>query len=102
MKTKLGFLLVLLLPTVAFATGFPSFQLADTGEVCYSWEGGHKSAGSFSRCQPVVQVAVLQPMAPPPAPMVMSSPVCPPQVILEPEPRKHRPIRKPRPKAVCK
>jgi hypothetical protein len=67
---------------------------------CYSWNGGHKSAGSFSKCpQPFV---VAKAPAPPPAPVVVAPPimqstVCPPQVILEPEPKKAPIKRKPRP-----
>lgn len=69
---------------------------------CYSWNGGHKSAGSFSKCNhwPVV-VAAAPPPAVVPAPVMQASPVCPPQIILEPEKPKARHY-KPRPKPVCK
>ncbi len=58
---------------------------------CYSWEGGHKSAGSFSKC--TRWEVAKAPVAPPPPPVVVPAPVmqnvvCPPQVILEPEPKK--------------
>lgn len=67
---------------------------------CYSWEGGHKSSGSFSKCtQGWVQPAKVAAAQPAPAvvpPPVMQSNVCPPQIILEPEPKKAV-KRKPRP-----
>ncbi len=81
-------------PRAAHAQGFVDEP------TCYSWEGGHKSAGSFSKCsQPWV---VAKAPAPPPAPVVVPAPVmqstvCPPQIILEPEPKKAPIKRKPRP-----
>jgi len=73
---------------------------------CYTWEGGHKSAGSFTKCPgPWVMPKKAAP-PPPPAPVVaapvMQNVVCPPQVILEPEPVKKRRHYKPRPRPVCK
>ncbi len=100
----LGVALALMLVQPAFAAGFSPFQLADEGEVCYSWEGGHKSAGSYSRCQPTVQVAVLQPIAPPPvveAAPLAAPPVCPPQISVMPEPKKPRILRKRPPVPKC-
>ena len=54
---------------------------------CYSWEGGHKSAGSFTKCGPRWEVAKAPAPAPTPAVVatpVMQSTVCPPQFILHP------------------
>jgi hypothetical protein len=72
---------------------------------CYSWNGGHKSAGSFSKC-PQPWVVAKAPAAPPPpvvvAPPVMQNVVCPPQVILEPEPKKAVRRHHVRPKPTCK
>ena len=62
--------------TGAHAAGFAPLRMTDPGETCYSWEGGHGSAGSFSKCQPSVEVVVLQPMAPPPA-VVAAAPCVP-------------------------
>jgi hypothetical protein len=70
---------------------------------CYSWEGGHKSAGSFSKCpQPwvVKKVAAPAPPAPVVAAPVLQSNVCPPQITVIPEPRKPKPIIKRKPKPV--
>jgi hypothetical protein len=99
---KYALVLALCVGVSAHAGGFASLRLSDSGETCYSWNGGNFSAGSFSKCQPSVEVVVLQPVAPPPAPMALQSPVCPPTLILEPEPKKKRVIRhRPKPKATC-
>ncbi len=68
---------------------------------CYSWEGGHKSSGSFTKCPSGIPAAPTKVAAAQPAPIVVPPPVmqtqvCPPQVILEPEPKKAI-KRKPRP-----
>jgi hypothetical protein len=100
----LGAALIFALAPPAFAAGFAPLQLSDTGDVCYSWNGGHKSAGSFSKCQPVVQVAILTPMAPPPAPLppvVQPSPVMMPMSSPAPAPKKPI-VRKKRPAMTCK
>lgn len=71
---------------------------------CYSWNGGHKSAGSFSKCSHwVVQAA-----APAPAPVVVPAPVvqaAPVQVMQSCPPPERPPIvrkHKVRPKVICK
>jgi hypothetical protein len=95
-KTKLGFCLALLAPLGAVA------QMVDE-PVCYSWEGGHKSAGSFSKCGPRWVIAerkapvVLAPLAAPPTPNPVMVPMqsCPPVAV----PHK-RPIVKRKPKPV--
>jgi hypothetical protein len=56
----------------AHAAGFAPMRLSDSCDTCYRWEGGSKSAGSFSKCQPAVEVVVLTPLMPPP---VQPSPV---------------------------
>lgn len=69
---------------------------------CYSWEGGHKSAGSFSKCGPAWVTAKAP--APAPAPAVVASPVVSPQapimmplVNCAPTPKKPVIKRKPKP-----
>jgi hypothetical protein len=71
--------------------------------VCYSWNGGHKSAGSFSKCEhwvvvaprPVPAVAPPTPVvAAPIMPMVQQTCAPPPRPVI----RRHRPA----PKPVCK
>ncbi len=63
---------------------------------CYSWEGGHKSSGSFSKCPgsippAPVKVAAAAPAAPVvPAPIVQAAPVqqtCapPPKPVIKPK-----------------
>jgi hypothetical protein len=95
---------LLLVAGAVNAQGFAPLTPSDPGDVCYSWEGGHKSAGSYSRCSPQVYVKPAKPVAvaaPVPQPVVMQNTVCPPQIILEPETKKKR-YYKPRPKPVCK
>lgn len=98
--------LLLALPLVAFAGGFVDEP------TCYSWEGGHKSAGSFSKCTPawvlppekppVVAVAVTAPVA---APVVVhQSPIMMPQSHPAPKPvvkKKHKPKPKKKLKCIC-
>ena len=85
------------------AVGFAPLRMTDPGETCYSWEGGHKSAGSFSKCQPSVEVVVLNQLPPPvlPSPIMMpqSAPMasCPPL----PTPHKRKPIVKRKPRVQC-
>lgn len=71
---------------------------------CYSWNGGHKSAGSFSKCNhwvataPTAAPVVLAPLAAPPtvAPVMVPMQSCPPL------PVPHRkPIVKRKPKVQC-
>ncbi len=69
---------------------------------CYSWEGGSKSAGSFTKC-PQPWVVAKAPPAPVAAPAVVAAPVlssnvCPPQIILQPEPNKPKAKKRPAPK----
>ena len=76
----------------------PGFCGFDSGDVCYQWSGGHGSAGAFSRCQPSVQIAILNHLPPPvqPSPIMMpqSAPITcapPPKPILHkkrPAPKK--------------
>lgn len=82
---------------------------------CYSWSGGYKSSGSFSKCTPELMaaakptpppVAVSAPVAPTPvvapAPMMspLMMPICANPVPLDkPKPKKHKP--KPKPKHIC-
>ena len=89
-------LVVLLLMAVAGAHA-QGFQDEPT---CYSWEGGRGSAGSFSKCGPAWVTAAPAKPAVVAAPIVQAAPiqstVCPPQIILQPEPKK--PVkRKPKP-----
>lgn len=68
MKLNLGFMALVLLSFGASAQGFQDEP------TCYSWEGGHKSAGSFSKCGPRWETA--KKAAPPaPAPAVVAAPV---------------------------
>ncbi len=98
----LGVALALMLAMPAFAQGFAPLRLSDTGDTCYSWQGGNFSAGSFSKCQPVVVIAaapvVPAPLAaaPTPAPVMMPMQSCPPTAV----PRK--PIIKPKRKPPVK
>ncbi len=88
--------------------GFPAFPDQPT---CYSWNGGHMSAGSFSKCPPeflIVQVQQPAPLLPeipplttPPAPVVVPAPVveCPaPAPIEPPKPKPKRRHIVPQPK----
>ena len=81
--------LLLLVCGVAHAQGFNDQPL------CYGWNGGSKSSGSFSKCgtgipaDPVKVAAAPQP-AVVPAP-IMQTPVC------QPAPKKTQPVIKKRP-----
>jgi len=69
---------------------------------CYSWNGGHKSAGSFSKCpQPFV---VAKAPAPPPAPVVVPAPVVQalPPVVQQTCAPPPKPVIKPKRKAPVK
>jgi len=55
----------------AYAQGFPSFASGDS--TCYSWNGGNYSAGSFTKCTPVVLVQA-KPSPPVAAPVVQQAP----------------------------
>jgi hypothetical protein len=80
---------------------------------CYSWNGGHKSAGSYSKCNPpllpvVVQpVAVATPVTTPtatPSPVVQSTPIMMPVCVNPVPPDKPKPKRryyKPKPHSKC-
>ncbi len=95
-------ILMALAASAAQAQGFAPLRLSDAGDVCYSWSGDTRtSAGSFSRCQPVIY---LKP-APPPPPVVATPVVAPAPVVMQscpplPEPKPHRPIVKRKPKPV--
>jgi hypothetical protein len=82
----------------ASAQGFAPLRMSDPGETCYTWEGGHKSAGSFSKCSPSVVIAAA-PLPPPvvqsPVMMPMSAPVV--QQTCAPAPKKPIIRKKPRP-----
>ena len=67
---------LILIATCANAAGYPPLSMSDSGETCYTWEGGHKSAGSFSKCSPQVAVAAApKPVVASPIMMPMSAPV---------------------------
>ena len=66
-------LLLLALPFAAAAQGFP-----DPGPTCYSWEGGHKSAGSFFQCNP--ELKPFKPVAQ--APVVVAPAAVKPEVLI--------------------
>lgn len=69
--------IALLAVGAAHAQGFAPLSLADTGDVCYGWNGGAKSSGSFSRCNPVGYVR-------PAKPQVVATPVASPQIAPSP------------------
>lgn len=98
---RAALLAALLVASSAYAAGFAPFSLADSGETCYTWTGGNYSAGSFSKCSPVVVVAQASPArVVAPAPLA-AAPVCPPQITVIPEPHKPRILRKRPPPAKC-
>jgi len=66
----------LAVPLAASAAGYPPLSLSDSGDTCYTWEGGRGSAGSFTKCSPQVSVASAPKALPPP---VLPSPVMMPQ-----------------------
>jgi hypothetical protein len=86
---------------VAFGANAGGFTDEPT---CYSWNGGHKSAGSFSKCQPELQ-AWVKPAPPAPPPVAYSAPVTAPVVVHQSPimmPQSHpiplKPKHKPKPK----
>jgi hypothetical protein len=95
---KLAFVAVIY---ALIGVGVTHAQMVDE-PTCYSWEGGHKSSGSFSKCGPAWVAAAkpapktpvaVAPVAPSPIMMPMS---CPPV---------HRithPIHKRKPRVECK
>lgn len=91
-------LMGLLVATCSYAGGFVDEP------TCYSWNGGHKSAGSFSKCTPELQ-AWVKPAAPPP--VAYSAPVTAPAIVHQspimmpqshPKPIHLKPKHKPKPK----
>jgi hypothetical protein len=97
---RLAFILAALaLPVVAQAQG--GF-IANDEPICYSWEGGARSAGSFSKCGPRWTAPPPAPVVVAAAPMVAPLPPLPPQVSCAPPPKPLiKPKRKPRPRPVC-
>jgi hypothetical protein len=102
---QLALVMGLLVATCSYAGGFVDEP------TCYSWNGGHKSAGSFSKCQPELQ-AWVKPPAPPPVavpavvtapPVVHASPIMMPQSHPPAKPivKKKKPKQKPKPKCIC-
>ena len=98
-----GLAIALMVTTGAFAQGFTD------SPTCYSWEGGHKSSGSFSKCNTDLQPAAKKPapvVAALPPPVVASPIMMPqsaPQVIsCAPMPKPIiKPKAKPKPKQQC-
>lgn len=82
---KYAFALLMCIGVSVHAQGFQDEP------TCYSWNGGDKSSGSFHKCNPAWVIAKAPPK-PTPAPVVatpvLQSQVCPPQIILQPEPKK--------------
>lgn len=72
------YLALLVASCSAGAAGYPPLSLSDSGDTCYTWEGGRGSAGSFTKCSPTVSVASA-PLPPPvvasPVMMPLSAPV---------------------------
>jgi hypothetical protein len=60
----------LLFVALAFPVGVMAQGFTDPGPTCYSWNGGHKSAGSFTQCNPELQPAYVV-MAPEPVVAVL-------------------------------
>lgn len=93
------------------AVGANAGGFAD-GQTCYSWSGGHKSAGSFSKCIPELQAYVppAKPVAPPQvvAPMPVPAAVAPTPIMMpvcqNPEPPSPKPkiVAKKKPVVNCK
>jgi hypothetical protein len=87
---------------VAFGANAGGFTDEPT---CYSWNGGHKSAGSFSKCNAELHPWV-KPHVPPPVPVAQAAPVAAPTVHQSPimMPQSHpkpiplKPKHKPKPK----
>lgn len=91
----------LVLSLVALASGASAQGFVDEPP-CYSWSGGHKSAGSFSKCGPA-WVAAAPAAKPLPVPAPMAAPVAlPPQVSCVPPAKPIiKPKHKPKPKTQC-
>jgi hypothetical protein len=72
---KMILAVILSLPVAASAQGF-----ANDDFTCYSWEGGHKSAGSFTKCNRWVMPPekVAPPVVLPPMPMAAPISCAPP------------------------
>ena len=70
---------------------------------CYSWSGGHKSAGSFSKCPPPWIIAAKPaPLPPPVQPSPVMMPQSAPMASCPPLPTPHkRPIVKRKPRVQC-
>jgi hypothetical protein len=76
---------------------------------CYSWNGGHKSAGSFSKCGPELHAWVKPHVAQPPVAVPQAIPVQAPPIMMPacqnqsiPLKPKHKGKPKPKPpKKVC-
>ena len=97
MRAAIATAVALMAPLAASAQG--GFGGFDAGDVCYSWEGGHKSAGSFSRCQPNIRITVQPAPLPPP---VAQSPIMMPMSTPAPPPKPIFKKRKPKPKLICR
>jgi hypothetical protein len=79
-----------------------AFGSFDSGDTCYSWNGGHKSAGSFSKCSTPVIIAIAP--APTPAPLAAAptpNPVMVPMQTCAPPPKATRHIVKKKPAVKC-
>lgn len=83
-------------PPIVAAQGFVDEPL------CYSWEGGHKSAGSFSKCNgPWVVAQKPKPQvvaAPAPMPQIAPSPIMMPMTTCAPPPKPVLKKKRPPPK----
>jgi hypothetical protein len=89
---RAALILALLVPLGAAAQGFTDEP------TCYNWEGGHKSAGSFSKCGPRWEAPVKKAPLPPP---VVTSPVMMPMaapVTCAPAPKPVLKKKRPAPK----
>jgi hypothetical protein len=91
---------------VAFGANAGGFTDEPT---CYSWNGGHKSAGSFTKCNTELQ-AWVKPHVPAPAPVAQAAPVQAPPIMMPacihppatPVPLKPKHKHKPKPKPTHK
>lgn len=93
----------LLLAAVFVSSGLAQAQGFVDEPVCYSWNGGNFSAGSFSKCRPAW-------VAPAPKPRIVVTPVPDPAPVAQspimmpmstPVPKKIVKA-KPKPKVICK
>ena len=78
---------------------------------CFSWAGGHKSSGSYSKCNPDLQPVkkappVVTPVVVPPAPVVTPVVAAPaPTMSCPPPPAANKPVfikKRYKPKPTCK